>query len=151
MKKRYVNALLLGMSLCVAAPGTAVSASEIPAQESAVEDTSDAELEAIMREAEAAAAGADGTEESGSDGSATEETKYAIRIPDPANYVLGFGIFRNRTVQQAFEEAKYNEASHATMDLYLHIDPATEKDPVKREGLYAIQQYLALYRSRGCQ
>ena len=51
MKKRYVNALLLGMSLCVAAPGTAVSASEIPAQESAVEDTSDAELEAIMREA----------------------------------------------------------------------------------------------------
>ena len=59
MKKRYVNALLLGMSLCVAAPGTAVSASEIPAQESAVEDTSDAELEAIMREAEAAAAGAD--------------------------------------------------------------------------------------------
>ena len=58
MKKRYVNALLLGMSLCVATPGTAVSASEIPAQESAVEDTSDAELEAIMREAEAAAAGA---------------------------------------------------------------------------------------------
>ena len=78
-------------------------------------------------------------------------TENAIRIPDPANYVLGFGIFRNRTVQQAFEEAKYNEASHATMDLYLHIDPATEKDPVKREGLYAIQQYLALYRSRGCQ
>ena len=66
MKKRYVNALLLGMSLCVAAPGTAVSASEIPAQESAVEDTSDAELEAIMREAEAAAAGADGkTDRSG--------------------------------------------------------------------------------------
>ena len=80
MKKRYVNALLLGMSLCVAAPGTAVSASEIPAQESAVEDTSDAELEAIMREAEAAAAGADGTEESGSDGSATEETKYAAKL-----------------------------------------------------------------------
>lgn len=42
-------------------------------------------------------------------------TENAIRIPDPANYVLGFGIFRNRTVQQAFEEAKYNEASHATM------------------------------------
>ena len=82
MKKRYVNALLLGMSLCVAAPGTAVSASEIPAQESAVEDTSDAELEAIMREAEAAAAGADGTEESGSDGSATEETKYAAKLTE---------------------------------------------------------------------
>ena len=78
-------------------------------------------------------------------------TENAIRIPDPANYVLGFGIFRNRTVQQAFEETKYNEASHATMDLYLHIDPATEKDPVKREGLYAIQQYLALHRSRRCQ
>ena len=82
MKKRYVNALLLGMSLCVATPGTAVSASEIPAQESAVEDTSDAELEAIMREAEAAAAGADGTEESGSDGSATEETKYAAKLTE---------------------------------------------------------------------
>ena len=82
MKKRYVNALLLGMSLCVAAPGTAVSASEIPAQESAVEDTSDAELEAIMREAEAAAAGADGTEGSGSDGSASEETKYAAKLTD---------------------------------------------------------------------
>lgn len=82
MKKRYVNALLLGMSLCVAAPGTAVSASEIPAQESAVEDTSDAELEAIMRKAEAAAAGADGTEESGSDGSATEETKYAAKLTE---------------------------------------------------------------------
>lgn len=82
MKKRYVNALLLGMSLCVAAPGTAVSASEIPAQESAVEDTRDAELEAIMREAEAAAAGADGTEESGSDGSATEETKYAAKLTE---------------------------------------------------------------------
>lgn len=82
MKKRYVNALLLGMSLCVAVPGTAVSASKIPAQESAVEDTSDAELEAIMREAEAAAAGADGTEESGSDGSATEETKYAAKLTE---------------------------------------------------------------------
>lgn len=82
MKKRYVNALLLGMTLCVAAPGTAVSASEIPAQESAVEDTSDAELEAIMREAEAAAAGADGTEGSGSDGSASEETKYAAKLTD---------------------------------------------------------------------
>lgn len=82
MKKRYVNALLLGMSLCVAAPGTAVSASEIPAKESAVEDTSDAELEAIMREAETAAAGADGTEESGSDGSATEETKYAAKLTE---------------------------------------------------------------------
>lgn len=82
MKKRYVNALLLGMTLCVAAPGTAVSASEIPAQESAVEDTSDAELEAIMREAEAAAAGADGTEGSGSDGSASEETKYASKLTD---------------------------------------------------------------------
>lgn len=82
MKKRYVNALLLGMSLCVAAPGTAVSASEIPAQESAVEDTRDAELEAIMREAEAAAAGADGTEESGSDGSATKETKYAAKLTE---------------------------------------------------------------------
>ena len=82
MKKRYVNALLLGMSLCVAAPGIVVSASEIPAQESAVEDTSDAELEAIMREAEAAAAGADGTEESGSDGSATEETKYAAKLTE---------------------------------------------------------------------
>ena len=52
------------------------------AQESAVEDTSDAELEAIMREAEAAAAGADGTEESGSDGSATEETKYAAKLTE---------------------------------------------------------------------
>ena len=82
MKKRYVNALLLGMSLCVAVPGTAVSASKIPAQESAVEDTSDAELEAIMREAEAAAAGADGTEESGSDGSATEEAKYAAKLTE---------------------------------------------------------------------
>lgn len=82
MKKRYVNALLLGMTLCVAAPGTAVSASEIPAQESAVEDTSDAELEAIMREAEAAAVGADGTEGSGSDGSASEETKYAAKLTD---------------------------------------------------------------------
>ena len=82
MKKRYVNALLLGMSLCVAAPGIVVSASEIPAQESAVEDTSDAELEAIMREAEAAAAGADGTEGSGSDGSATEETKYAAKLTE---------------------------------------------------------------------
>lgn len=33
-------------------------------------------------EAEAAAAGADGTEESGSDGSATEETKYAAKLTE---------------------------------------------------------------------
>ena len=31
------------------------------------------------------------------------------------------------------------------------VQVSQEKDPVKREGLYAIQQYLALYRSRGCQ
>lgn len=77
-------------------------------------------------------------------------TEDAVRIPDPANYILGFGVYakRNMTVQQAFEEAKYNEAAHANLNLYLHIDPATEKDPVKREGLFALQQYFALYRSR---
>lgn len=80
-------------------------------------------------------------------------TGTAIRIPDPQNYILGFGVYvnRNMTVQQAFEEAKYNEAAHATLELYLHIDPATEEDPVKREGLYALQQYLSIYRSRGRQ
>lgn len=54
MKKRYVNALLLGMTLCVSAPGVTVSASEAPAQESAAESTSDEELAEILREAEAA-------------------------------------------------------------------------------------------------
>lgn len=53
MKKRYVNALLLGMTLCVSAPGVTVSASEAPAQESAAESTSDEELAEILREAEA--------------------------------------------------------------------------------------------------
>lgn len=54
MKKRYVNALLLGMTLCMSAPGVTVSASEAPAQESAAESTSDEELAEILREAEAA-------------------------------------------------------------------------------------------------
>ena len=95
MKKRYVNALLLGMSLCVAAPGTAVSASEIPAQESAVEDTSDAELEAIMREAEAAAAGAsvggNAPDQGGSPAAAGTNcpggTECACRIPEKVSII----------------------------------------------------------------
>ena len=78
MKKRYVNALLLGMTLCVSVPGTTVSASEVPAQESSAESTSDAELEEILREVEEDVS----TNEEEAPAAETEGSGYALKLSD---------------------------------------------------------------------
>lgn len=79
MKNRYVKTLLLGMTLYVAAAGATVSASEVPVQESTVEETSNEELEAILREAEETAPAA---EEETNASAAEGTTGYSAKLSD---------------------------------------------------------------------